>query len=104
MPAVDDKDLYSGLIRLHILHHASKEPIFGMWMVEELARHGYRMSTGTLYPILHGLQRKGYLRSRVERQGKTTRRIYAATPLGKRALKAALGKVRELYGELMEEK
>lgn len=104
MPAVDDKDLYSGLIRLHILHHASKEPIFGMWMVEELARHGYRMSTGTLYPLLHGLERKGYLRSRVERQGKTSRRIYLATPLGKRALKAALGKVRELYGELMEEK
>ena len=104
MPALDDKDLYSGLIRLHILHHASKEPIFGMWMVEELAHHGYRMSTGTLYPILHGLQRKGYLRSRVERQGKTSRRIYVATPLGKRALKAALGKVRELYGELIEEK
>jgi DNA-binding PadR family transcriptional regulator len=62
------------------------------------------MSTGTLYPILHGLERKGYLRSRVERDGRTSRRIYKATPLGKRALKAALGKVRELYGELLEEK
>jgi DNA-binding PadR family transcriptional regulator len=100
----EDKDLYSGLIRLHILHHAAKEPIFGFWMVEELGRHGYKMSTGTLYPILHGLERKGYLRSRVERDGKTSRRIYKATPLGKRALKAALGKVRELYGELLEEK
>lgn len=104
MATLDDKDLYSGLIRLHILHHASKEPIFGLWMVEELARHGYKVSTGTLYPILHGLERKGYLRSRVERQGKTSRRIYSATPLGKRALKAALAKVRELYGELIEEK
>jgi DNA-binding PadR family transcriptional regulator len=100
----EDKDLYSGLIRLHILHHAAKEPIFGFWMVEELGRHGYKMSTGTLYPILHGLERKGYLRSRVERDGRTSRRIYKATPLGKRALKAALGKVRELYGELLEEK
>ena len=60
---IDDKDLYAGLIRLHILHHATKEPIFGFWMVEELARHGYKVSTGTLYPILHGLERKGYLRS-----------------------------------------
>ena len=100
----EDKDLYSGLIRLHILHHAAKEPIFGFWMVEELGRHGYKMSTGTLYPILHGLERKGYLRSRVERDGKTSRRIYKATPLGKRALRAALVKVRELYGELLEEK
>lgn len=103
MAAHDDKDLYSGLIRLHILHHAVKEPIFGLWMLEELSRHGYTLSTGTLYPILHGLERKGYLRSRLERQGKTSRRIYHATPLGKRALKAALGKVRELFKELIEE-
>src|SRR4029453_19084641 len=92
----DDKDLYSGLIRLHVLHHAAEEPIFGFWMVEELARHGYKMSTGTLYPILHGLERKGYLISHVKRDGKTSRRIYRATPLGKRVLKAAKTKVREL--------
>jgi PadR family transcriptional regulator, regulatory protein PadR len=103
MSISDDKDLYSGLIRLHILHHASKEAFFGFWMVEELARHGYKMSTGTLYPILHGLERKGYLRSQVKREGKTSRRFYKATPVGKRALKAALAKVRELYGELFEE-
>jgi len=102
MPPTDDKELYSGLIRLHILHHATKEPVVGLWMAEELARHGYRMSTGTLYPILHGMERKGYLRSKVEREGKTSRRIYRATPMGKRALKAALLKVRELYGELLE--
>lgn len=104
MVAIDDKDLYSGLIRLHILHHAAKQPIFGFWMVEELAEHGYKMSTGTLYPILHGLERKGYLRSHEERQGKTSRRVYAATPLGRRALKSALDKVRELYGELIKDK
>ena len=99
---MDDKDLYSGLIRLHVLHHATKEPLFGLWMVEELARHGYKMSTGTLYPILHSMERKGYLRSKVEREGKTVRRLYSATPLGRKALKAALLKVRELYGELLE--
>lgn len=100
---MDYQDLYSGLIRLHILHHAAKEPLFGYWMVEELGRHGYKMSTGTLYPVLHGLENKGYLRSRVERDGRTSRRIYSATPLGKKALKAAKAKVRELFGELYEE-
>jgi hypothetical protein len=39
-----DRDLYSGLIRLHVLHHAVKEPVFGLGMMEELARHGYRIS------------------------------------------------------------
>jgi PadR family transcriptional regulator, regulatory protein PadR len=97
----DDKDLYSGLIRLHILHHAAKEPLFGLWMIEELARHGYKMSTGTLYPILHGLEQKGYLRSHMERDGKTSRRLYVATASGKRALQTSLARVRELYGELI---
>jgi PadR family transcriptional regulator PadR len=51
-PDMADRDLYSGLIRLHILHHAVEEPIFGLGMAEELARHGYTLSLGTLYPLL----------------------------------------------------
>ena len=97
----DDPDLYSGLIRLHILHHAAEEPIYGLGMIEELGRHGYRISAGTLYPILHGMQRKGYLRSTSRRKGKQVRRLYRATPAGRRALRAARRKVRELFSELL---
>lgn len=97
-----DQDLYAGLIRLHILHHASKGSVFGMWFIEELGRHGYRLSPGTLYPLLHGLERKGYLKSTSERSGKRLRRMYQATPLGRNALLAARQKVSELFGELLE--
>ena len=97
-----DQDLYAGLIRLHILHHASKEPVFGLWFIEELARHGYKLSPGTLYPLLHALERKGYLRSTTERSGKSSRRMYQATALGRKALAAARQKVGELFGELLE--
>ncbi len=100
---MDDRYLYAGLIRLHVLHHAVKEPIYGLAMIEELARHGYKVSAGTLYPILHGLEEKGYLASIEERTGSTARRIYRATPAGARALAAAKLKVRELFGELFEE-
>jgi PadR family transcriptional regulator len=99
----EDQDLYSGLIRLHILHHAAEEPIFGLGIIEELGRHGYRLSPGTIYPILHGLERKGYLRCTEERLGKTVRRVYRATAKGKRALAAAKQKVQELFGELFED-
>ena len=99
----DDRDLYAGLIRLHILHHAAKEAIFGLAMIEELGRHGYKLSAGTLYPILHGLQEKGYLRSREEVVGGSVRRLYRATPAGKRALAGAKEKVRELFGESFED-
>jgi DNA-binding PadR family transcriptional regulator len=73
-------------------------------MVEELARHGYRISPGTLYPLLHGLEKKGYLRAAEQCNGKSRRKVYRATPLGRHALRAAGGKVRELFRELMEGK
>jgi DNA-binding PadR family transcriptional regulator len=95
-------DLYSGLIRLHILYHAVEGPIFGLEMAEELARHGYRISLGTLYPLLHGLEKKGYMRSAEKRTGQSVRKVYRATPLGRKALKAMKVKVSELFGELIE--
>ncbi len=97
-----DRDLYSGLIRLHVLHHASEEPIFGLGMIEELGRHGYRISPGSLYPLLHGLEKKGYLRSRQQRNGRSLRKVYRATALGRKALEVSKIKVRELFRELME--
>ena len=98
----DDRDLYSGMIRLHILHHAEHELIFGAGMAEELARHGYKISPGTMYPILHGLEKRGYLRSGERRAGKSVRRVYRITKSGRRALKKAKQRVRELFGELIE--
>jgi DNA-binding PadR family transcriptional regulator len=99
----NDQDLYGGLMRLHILHHAAKRPVFGLWFIEELGRHGYKLSPGTLYPVLHGLERKGYLQSATERSGKSARRLYRATPLGRKVLAAAKEKVSELFGELLED-
>ena len=100
---MDDRELYSGLIRLHILYHAVREPIFGLGIIEELARHGYKLSPGTLYPLLHGLERRGYLRSAEERSGRRARRVYRATPRGRKALEAVKVRVRELFEELFEE-
>ena len=100
---MSDKELYSGMIRLHILYHAAKGPVFGLWIIEELGRHGYKLSPGTLYPILHGLESKGYLVSTQKREGGQVRRLYRATPAGRKALRAAKIKVRELVGELFDE-
>lgn len=100
--AVDDRDLYSGLIRLHVLAHAVEKPLFGLGIVEELARHGYKISPGTLYPLLHGLEKKGYITATVRRDGKSLRKLYRATPLGRKALAAARNRVREFIGELFE--
>ncbi len=99
---MEHQELLSGLIRLHILHHAAEGELYGQWMIEELARHGYKLSPGTLYPMLHALEHKGYLVSREERIGRTARRLYRATPLGCEALQLVREKVKELFGELIE--
>src|SRR4051794_37283395 len=98
----DYRELYSGLIRLHILHHAVEGPIFGLGMIEELSRHGYRVGPGSFYPMLHRMERIGYLTVSEVRNGKSLRKVYRATPLGRRALAAAKGKIRELFRELVE--
>ena len=100
MPIMKHQQLLRGLIRLHILYHAAKAPFYGQWMIRELARHGYVLSPGTLYPMLHGLERSGYLRSKIERSSRTFRRLYRATALGREANKLAKVQVRELLGEL----
>jgi PadR family transcriptional regulator, regulatory protein PadR len=99
----DDQQLYSGLIRLHVLHHAAEKPVYGLWLIEELARHGYKLSSGTLYPMLHTMEEKGYLRSVEERSGKLARRVYRATALGEKALESAKRKVSELFTELFKD-
>ena len=97
------RELFFGLIRIHVLVHASHEPIFGLAMMEELAHHGYRIGPGTLYPLLHGLERSGLLKSVLNSVGGHRRRVYTTTAPGKRALDKAKAKVDELHHELHEE-
>ena len=58
-----DREFFLGFVKIHILYHASKEPIFGAEITQELVRHGYTISPGTLYPALHRLEKEGYLES-----------------------------------------
>lgn len=97
-----DQDLYAGLIRLHLLHHAAEGPLFGLGMMRELARHGYRIGPGTLYPLLHRLEQRRYLSSSSRVVAGRQRRFYSITPSGRRALARAKARVRELFEELFE--
>jgi PadR family transcriptional regulator PadR len=97
--AFEHQDLLAGFVRLHILHHAAEEEIYGQWVIEELGRHGYRLSPGTLYPMLHAMERKGYLTCRSVRDGRTTRKLYSATDHGKAGLALAKERIREFTKE-----
>ena len=101
----DDKvfrNLFLGFIRIHILYHASKESVFGLSLIKELERHGYRISPGTLYPMLHQMESNGFLFSeRTVINGKM-RKYYRITEDGKKALLQSYEKIDELTKELNE--
>ncbi|WP_205781296.1 PadR family transcriptional regulator [Microbacterium sp. Gd 4-13] len=88
------RDLLSGFVRMHILYHASQEEVYGVWLIDELAHHGYRLSAGTLYPMLHKMVKDGYLTVRSERDGRTVRKLYTATEKGRAGLAVARERVR----------
>ena len=81
-----DRGFFLGFIKIHILYHASKEPIFGVQIAEELARHGYSISPGTLYPILHRLEKEGYLERSSKVVNGRVRKYYQATAEGELVL------------------
>jgi DNA-binding PadR family transcriptional regulator len=96
------RTFFLGFVRLHILYHASRGPIYGLQMIHELSRHGYQLSPGTLYPILHGLEKEGFLQSEPEVVEGKMRRTYTLTPAGQEALRESIDKVRELFNEISQ--
>jgi DNA-binding PadR family transcriptional regulator len=89
-------------MRLHILHHAAEQEVYGAWMSAELARHGYQVSPGTLYPRLHAMQAQGLLSSRVIVVQGRRRRLYRITHAGRHALAEGRRALRELASEVLE--
>jgi PadR family transcriptional regulator, regulatory protein PadR len=94
------RNLFLGFIRLHILYHASKEPVFGLSLIKELERHGYAMGPGTLYPMLHQLERNGFLMSEKTVINGKMRKYYRITEEGLQALHQSYDKIKELSDEL----
>jgi DNA-binding PadR family transcriptional regulator len=95
------REFQRAAVRLHILHHAAEADVHGAWLTEELERHGYRVSPGTLYPTLHRLEADGLLTSRREVVDGRTRRVYQATEAGRAALADDRRVLRELADEVL---
>jgi DNA-binding PadR family transcriptional regulator len=95
-----DREIRLALWKLHILHHATKRPVYGLWLLEELAEHGHRVSPGTLYPILERMERNGWLLSRPAKRA-NARKNYRITAAGRRILEDLRADVDELHREVV---
>jgi DNA-binding PadR family transcriptional regulator len=97
------RDFFLGFVRVHVLHHASVGPLYGVWFLSELSRHNYELSPGTLYPLLHGLEADGYLKRHDRVVEGKVRKYYRITPLGQRVQMEARMKIAELIDEISED-
>jgi DNA-binding PadR family transcriptional regulator len=98
------RHFFGGFVRLHVLYHAGKEAVCGVEMIEELGRHGYRLSPGTLYPVLHQLHEAGHLSCEAEVVAGRRRKKYRLTAKGRKLLAEARPKLVELFSELVEDR
>lgn len=96
------RKLFLGFIQIHILYHAKKEPIYGTWMMHELEEHGYKISPGTLYPLLNRMEKEGLLNKSEKNVDGRIIKFYRATKLGEEVLKEATAKATELTHEVKE--
>ena len=95
------RDIELAFIRLHILYHAGKEEVFGIGLIDELARHGYLIGPGTLYPILAGMEKQGLLSCEARTVERKQRKYYRITQAGKALLAEMKRKITELYEEVV---
>ena len=94
------RKIFLGFIQVHILYHAKKEPFYGSWMIEELESHGYEISAGTLYPILHNLEKMGLLSVESKTENGKARKYYTITKQGEIILDEAKKRIKELSSEV----
>ncbi|MHB8280516.1 MAG: PadR family transcriptional regulator [Candidatus Humimicrobiaceae bacterium] len=97
------REFFLGFIKIHILHHAAEKEVYGLWLIEELERHGYKLSPGTLYPILHSLEKQQFLAATSKNIKGKIRKYYTITNKGREALAEAKLKINELIREVLKE-
>ncbi len=97
------REFFLGFIKIHILYHAAKEEVYGVQLIDEIKRHGYNISPGTLYPTLHRLTQREYLKVISKNVNGKIRKYYSITPKGKLALEEAKKKIKELIKEVLED-
>src|SRR5690349_15294054 len=99
-----EREILLSFWKAHILHHAGEQSLHGQWLILELRRHGYELSPGTLYPMLHRMERLGWLKSKSDPNGgRRARKDYRLTREGRKVLDVLRDRIEELYGEVVRD-
>ena len=101
MLSAEDREIRLGIWKIHILHHAAAHPVWGRWLLEELAEHGHVLSPGTLYPALARMEQNRWLERTGDAPHARARRSFRITREGRHLLKRLRREVTELYEEVV---
>lgn len=85
-----DKSLISGSTSMLVLRLLEEGDLYGYQMIERLrerSNYVFELKAGTLYPLLHGMEEKGFLTSYEQEEGGKVRKYYHLTRDGKKVLK-----------------
>ena len=86
-----DKELLKGNTSLILLKTLESEPKYGYRIIKDLevtSNNIFEFKEGTIYPLLHNLEEKGYIKSFWENTAsKRKRKYYAITSKGRKVLK-----------------
>ena len=92
--------LFLGFLHLHILYHASQQPFYGAWILEELREHGYHIGPSHLYPLLKEMTKSGFLEMESRTENNKMRKYYQISESGKCLMNELMDKVKELTDEV----
>ena len=96
-----NREILLSFWKVHILHHAQEQPVHGQWILNELRRHGYEISPGTLYPLLQRMSRLGWLKCQSAPDGgRRARKDYRLTSEGSEVLESIRANLAELHREV----
>lgn len=89
------------MVKPIVLHQASLGPIYGSRLSKYFRTLGYEISPGSLYPMLHSLEKANLLQCRIKIFKGRARKYYELTPEGKGCLEALRQRVRGIVREVI---
>ncbi len=101
LPKQISQSFWQGMVKLIVLHQASLGPIYGGRLSKYFQSLGYEISPGSLYPLLHSLERAALLHCRIKIFKGRARKYYELTPEGQDCLAALRQEMRGIVREVI---
>ena len=95
-----DREFQRGFVKLYALWRASKGEVYGVQIIEEMRVLGFKVSPGTLYPVLHTLLEEKDVTVADHVVNGKVRKLYRATPKGRDEAEEVIEKLQKLLRKL----